>query len=100
MTNDQRPRRGSVVLLHGLGRSPWSLLYAARRLKQAGFTPVNIGYPSRHAPLDALAQHVADRLPADRSQPLHFLTHSLGGIVLRCLAQTHRPPNLGRAVML
>jgi pimeloyl-ACP methyl ester carboxylesterase len=92
--------RGDVVLLHGLGRSPWSFLYAERRLRQAGFTPVNIAYPSRKAPLDVLARHVAERLPADRNRPVHFLTHSLGGIVLRCVAQAHRPPHLGRAVML
>ncbi len=92
--------RGYVVLLHGLGRGPLSLRYAQSRLAQAGFTPINIGYPSRREPLEALARYVADRLPSDRSVPVHFLTHSLGGIVLRTLAKSHRPPNLGRAVML
>jgi triacylglycerol lipase len=87
-----------VVLLHGLGRSPASMLYAQRRLRQAGFATSSIGYPSRRLPIDELAAGVAAKLPD--CERLHFLTHSLGGIVLRCLVKARRPPNLGRAVML
>jgi triacylglycerol lipase len=90
---------GDVVLLHGLGGSPLSLLYAGRRLREAGFTPLRISYPSRHAPIDELARFVAARLPA-AGRPLHFLTHSMGGIVLRQLVKTGRPAHIGRAVML
>jgi len=88
-----------VVLLHGLGRSAVSMLYAERRLRQAGFETTNIGYPSRRMPIEELVASVAARLPQEPAR-LHFLTHSLGGIVLRCLVKTQRPANLGRAVML
>jgi triacylglycerol lipase len=88
-----------VVLLHGLGRSAVSMLYAERRLRAAGFTTTSIGYPSRRMPIEDLAASVAARLPGDPTR-LHFLTHSLGGIVLRYLVKSRRPSNLGRAVML
>jgi hypothetical protein len=90
---------GHVVLLHGLGRSPLTFRYAEQRLRRAGFATSNLGYPSRRAPIEALADAVAERLPAD-ARPLHFLTHSLGGSVRRCLVQRRRPAHLGRVVML
>ena len=91
----------SVVLLHGLWRSRWSMVLPYWRLRAAGFHVVGIDYPSRSRPIEELARHVAERLPdAAAAGRLHFLTHSLGGLVTRHLIRTRRPANLGRVVML
>ena len=92
----------SVVLLHGLARSADSMDKMAAALAEAGYAPCNIGYPSRHHPVETLAlEHVLPAIEAcGATGPVHFVTHSLGGIVVRQLAATAPQLRFGRVVML
>ena len=89
-----------IVLVHGLWRTPMSWVFPQRRLRAAGYQAVSINYPSYARPIEDLAHFVARRLPANPTGRIHFLTHSLGGLVVRYLLRTERPANLGRVVML
>ena len=93
-----------VILLHGLGRTPLSMLALKFALDRAGYRTVNQGYPSLLYPVEELSgTQVPDALAkcaAPPDAPVHFVAHSLGGILVRHYLQNHDVPDGSRMVML
>jgi len=92
-----------LVLVHGLKRTRASMRPAALMARRRGYAVCNWGYSSArrgiHGHADALRRDL-DALPPLGDRRIHFLTHSLGGIIVRALITFGPPPNLGRVVML
>lgn len=97
-----KPMSGTaVILLHGAIRSSKSMNQMATMVQQEGFTAVPFDYPSTRVGIDRSAeflQQVIERL--DGIKTIHFVTHSMGGLVVRSWSGRYEDRRVGRLVML
>ncbi len=100
-------KEGSVVCIHGFLGAPWNMRFLEKNLEKDGWEVVNWKYPSRDR---FIAEHgkqlvqdlieIAEKKPG---QPIHFVTHSMGSLVL--LAALNHPQcpkeaKIGKVVLI
>ena len=104
-TTDSHPQPlpECVILLHGLARTSKSMIPLRDYLQAHHYVVVNVDYPSREFPIATLTEKaIPPALANCREHPIsgiHFVTHSLGGILVRQYLSQYKIPELKRVVM-
>jgi pimeloyl-ACP methyl ester carboxylesterase len=89
-----------VVLVHGLYLKGWTLALQAARLEGCGFASRLFSYASWRGTLAKAAAALAEFAAAQSGARIHFVGHSLGGLVILKMLELQPGPRIGRAVLL
>lgn len=105
--NSFKPKSGTVVLVHGFMRSKMNMSALEYSLKKDGWKVINWAYPSRKKLIEEHAEDLITQLKEiiqhNPNKPISFVTHSMGGLVVRCALNQPDCPieaKIGRAVLI
>ena len=91
----------NILLIHGLGRTPFSMSGMGKALSQAGHTPELFGYVALLEPFDDIVVRLRDRLKKISALgPYGIVSHSMGGILTRATLALANFPLPAHVVML
>src|SRR5690349_23954318 len=89
----------TVLLLHGLGRTSLSMAGLRRVMTWRGYRVICWGYRSMKEPIETHGLRLQTTLAEMDDDPcvskVHFVTHSLGGIIVRHALSESLPKKIG-----
>ncbi|MFN0052174.1 MAG: esterase/lipase family protein [Planctomycetales bacterium] len=93
----------AVILIHGLVRSSKSMGKLQQRLdlEEEGMQTFSFGYPSTQIDIPRAAEYLHSAIESlEGIERIHFVVHSMGGLVVRAYLAEHSDPRIGRLVMI
>jgi pimeloyl-ACP methyl ester carboxylesterase len=93
----------AVILIHGMIRSSKSMRKLQRNLEleDAGFRTFSFDYPSTRVDIERAAEYLHGTIESLHGiERIHFVVHSMGGLVVRAYLARHADPRIGRMVMI
>ena len=89
-----------IVLVHGLWNRGWSMAAMAKRLRARGHHVEVFSYPTRNDCLNGHADALHAFLSKNRTEELHLVGHSMGGLVILNLLSRFDDLPSGRVVLM
>jgi len=89
-----------VVLIHGLWMTGHEMILLEKRLQQDGFRTCRFSYKTVMDDLEQSARQLFDFVEGLHEKRVHFVCHSLGGLVLNKMLTSNAHSWKGRAVLL
>jgi triacylglycerol esterase/lipase EstA (alpha/beta hydrolase family) len=96
-------KKEKVVLIHGFGRSKMAMWPLYIELHSAGYDVTNVGYSSFSSTIDEIKKEVFEQINEidfENYSKVHFVGHSLGGLLCRSYLDEHNLLNLGNTVLI
>ena len=90
----------TVVLVHGLWMRGWVMAPLGLRLRRCGFRVVTFSYPSARCSLSQNARRLSRFAAGLAGERLHFVGHSLGGLVVLQMLAEFPQARSGRVVLM
>ena len=87
-------------MLHGIGNILWMIRVLEKRLSKSGFNTRIIKYPSMNSDLSTCAEYLHEQLRDYPAKSIHFVTHSMGALVVRKYIEKYGEDQIIRIVMM
>ncbi len=97
---DIKHNKPHIILIHGLWMSPLFLLYYYRRLKNLNYNVHLFSYSPTMNSWDKNLRRLNAFIENIPHQHVHFIAHSLGGLLICDYLQKYTPDKKGRAIVL
>ena len=98
--NKTQTSQSNIVLVHGLWNRGWSMSAMAKRLRARGHNVLVFSYSTRSDCLDGHADALYAFLSENKTEELHLVGHSMGGLVILNLLNRFDDLPPGRVVLM
>ncbi len=90
----------NVVLVHGILRGSSSMNKIKIEFIRQGFSVTGFDYTKKDGSIEEISDSLHKKIKKFPKGKIHFVTHSMGAVIVRSYISKYKPRNIGRVVMI